>query len=412
MSARRSRWWQLFVLAAGVLAGSLANAKEPPAAAAWTKYENLAPVIGADGQPHEATCSGFPGTDPSFAFWAKQGSSKNLVVFFEGGGACWDNLTCSFPFIEPPTQYPPTSPMPQLYVPAIAPDTDPSTFDGIFRLDSRANPVKDWSFVYIPYCTGDLHIGSADRQYFNAGSPLLPPTLTTFTIRHRGFDNFMVVLDWIKQNFDAPKRILVAGSSAGGYGASANFPWIQETYPKAHTYVIADASQGVTTQAFDEGNPGRNSWNPALAPWVFGSDPSLVSGPDLLRLAAEAYPRTKVSQFTTNFDAVQILFYGVMKQFYGPGGSCPNPAVDWNRQLLGTLDSYVTEVGNYRAYLAGGTYHSIMRWPDFYTESSPGMPFSRWVGAMLQSSGGTSGHGGGDWQDAACPTCLASPPCP
>ena len=329
MNQGTARSWRLVaVLVGALLTPQVWAGNQVPPPGAWTKYENLAPVIGADGKSHSATCSALPGTDPRFSFWARTGSSKDLVVYFDGGGACWDNFTCSFPIVAglPPQ-------VPQLYVPAISPNTNPANYDGIFKLDNPANPVKDWSFVYIPYCTGDLHIGSAEKLYANAGDPVLnlPPT---FTIQHRGFDNFMVVLDWIKKNFKAPKNVLVAGSSAGGYGASANFPWIQETFPQAHAYVIADASQGVTTEAFDEGNPGRNSWKPALAPWVFGNDPSLVPGPDLLRTAAEAYPHTKVSQFTTNFDGTQTLFYGLMKQFYGPGGSCPNLAVDWNQQML------------------------------------------------------------------------------
>ncbi len=205
--------------------------------------------------------------------------------------------------------------------------------------------------------------------------------------------------------------MLVTGSSAGGYGASANFPWIQEAYPKSHGYVIADASQGVTTGAFDTGNPGRNSWNPQLASWVFGNYPSLISGPDLLRTAAKEYRHTKVSQFTTRFDEVQTGFYGLMKLFYGPGGTCPIPSTDWNQLMLGTLDSYAAEVNNFRHYLADGSYHTIMRSPMFYVEKSAGIPYVDWVGGMLQSRGGTGGAGGGKWQDAACETCLVPTPC-
>jgi hypothetical protein len=271
--------------------------------------------------------------------------------------------------------------------------------------------VKDWSFVYIPYCTGDIHTGSATKQYFNAGNPLLGG-LPTYTIQHRGFDNFMVVLDWIKQNFDAPKSILVTGSSAGGYGASANFPYVADSYPNAHMYVLADASQGVTTAAFDSGNPGRNSWNPQLPQWIFGAPPTSVPSADLLRRAAEAYPRAKISQFTTTLDDVQVGFYGLMKQFYGPGGSCPNVAVDWNQQMVGTLNSYGSEVRNFRYYLASGTYHTIMRSPLFYTEDSAGIAYSSWLASMLSNRGGTGGRGGGDWRNVACPDCTTALACP
>jgi len=387
---------------AGATTASYAVAKAP-AAGPWTSHENLAPVTGPDGNTYTATCSGLPGTDPAFRFWSKKGASKNLVVYFEGGGACWDNLTCTFPIGG---GLPPSAP--QFYVSQIAPGTDPANYSGLFDQSNAANPVKDWSFVYIPYCTGDIHTGSATRTYSNFGNPFLPPQ---YTIQHRGFDNFMVVLDWIRKNFDAPKNILVTGSSAGGYGATANFPYVADSYPNAHLYVVADASQGVTTTAFDSGEPGRNSWNPQLPQWIFGTPPTSAPSADLLRRAAEAYPRAKISQFTTALDGVQVAFYGVMKQFYGPGGTCPNPAVDWNQQMLGTLDSYGSDVKNFRSYLARGDYHTIMRSPLFYTENSAGIAYSQWLAAMLQSRGGTGGSGGGDWKNVACPTCLTALSC-
>ena len=377
---------------------------KPAVEGPWTMHENLAPVLGADGKTYTATCSGLPGTDPAFKFWSKKGASKNLVVYFEGGGACWDSLTCSFPI---GSGLP--APAPQFYVSQIAPGTNPANYSGLFDQANPANPVKDWSIVYIPYCTGDIHTGSATKQYANAGNPFLPPS---YSIQHRGFDNFMVVLDWIRKNFDAPKSILVTGSSAGGYGASANFPYIADSYPNAHMYVLADASQGVTTPAFDTGDPGRNSWNPQLPQWIFGAPPTSVPSSELLRRATEAYPHAKVSQFTTALDDVQVAFYGVMKAFYGPGGTCPNPAVDWNQQMIGTLTSYGDETGNFRYYLADGNYHTIMRSPLFYTESSAGIAYSSWLASMLSNRGGTNGVGGGDWKNVACSDCTTALTCP
>jgi hypothetical protein len=389
--------------AAFTLAAVPALAKPPaPPAVVWEQVVPASTLIGVDGKDYHPSCSALPRTDPTFKFWARRTGSDKLVVYFEGGGACWDNLTCSFPI---GSGLPP--PAPQFYVPAIPPGTNPAAFNGIFRSDRPDNPVRDWNFVYIPYCSGDIHTGSASRTYANVGNPLLPPS---FTLQHRGFDNFMGVLGWMKDNLGKPKEILVAGSSAGGYGATANFPWIEESFKTAHVSVIADASQGVTTPAFDAGNPGRNAWNPQLAPWAFGPDPNLIAGSALMRVAALAYPHTKVVQFSTAVDAVQIGFYGVMKQSYGPGGSCPNAAVDWNQQMLATLTSDAEEVPNLRYYLAAGTYHTILRSPLFYTEASDGVPFADWVANMLKNRGGTGGHGGG-WFDVACPECLTPLPC-
>lgn len=416
MHTKTTGFWRqaLGALVIGLLA-TAAQAK-PPSGGGWVKHENLSPVRGADGKMHTATCSGFPGTDPAFSFWTKKGKSKNLAVYFEGGGACWDSFTCGFPIKE---NLPPN--VPQLFVPAIDANTLPANYDGLFRSDNRANPVKDWTMVYIPYCTGDLHIGSASVPYVNTSSPFLPPG--PFTIEHRGFDNFMVVLDWMKKNIDKPKTILVAGSSAGGYGATANFPWIQRSFRDADMHVIADASQGVTAPAFDTGNPGRSSWNIQLAPWVFGNDPSAIAGPELMRTAALALPKVRIGQFTTTFDTVQIGFYGVMKQLYQYPGTCFNEnnvnlttAIDWNNQMVSTLQSDDAATRNFRYYLAQGDYHTLLRSPLFYTEASGGVAFSKWLDDMLE--GRREGHGHGDrhhdrgWQNAVCTDCLVPATCP
>jgi hypothetical protein len=392
------------LIALGVAAlAALPSAAGATSPSDWQKIDNPGPVIGADGKPHTATCSGYPGTDPRFSFWAKRGTSKNTMVFFEGGGACWDSLTCTFPL---DSRVPPQ--VPQFFVPAIAAGTNPANYDGVFRTDRPDNPVHDWNIVYIPYCTGDLHAGSSTRTYFNVGNPVFPLP-QTFDIQHRGFDNFMVVLDWMEKNIEKqPSKVLVTGSSAGGYGAAANFPWIQRAYPKARTFVIADASQGVTTRAFDAGTPGRGSWNMQLAPWALGNDAASVSGPELLRVAARNLPDVNVAQFTTALDSVQIQFYGVMKTYYAPGGSCPNPAIDWYQQMSGTLASYALDLPNFRHYVAAGEYHTIMRSPNFYTENSSGRGFDEWVRSMLK------GHERkpGAWANEACETCLIAVSCP
>ncbi len=434
MKIDRGTFWRGIAVAAIGIAMASAQAKQP-VGEDWVKHDksnvNLTDVLGADGKSHSAMCSGYPDTNSDFSFWSKKGKSKNLAVFFEGGGACWDNLTCTFPIDDRVTQLnqylglPPQSEIPQFFVPAIDANTNPNNYEGIFNSNDPRNPIKDWTIVYIPYCTGDLHTGSTTKDYYNARSAVLPPELigllppldsapTPITIQHRGFDNFMVVLDWMKKNVEKPNNVLVTGSSAGGYGATANFPWIERTFRNAHTYVIADASQGVTTRGFDL--YGRTSWNMQLAPWAFGNNPSAIAGPDLLRKAAKALPHVKTAQFTTAFDETQIAFYGYMRAaygfagFYGGGGTCPNVPIDWNHQMLGTLRSYVADVPNFRYFLAEGSYHTLMRSTRFYTEDSPGINFSEWVDEMLGNRGGTGGHGG-DWRNAASAVSLYQLPC-
>lgn len=369
------------------------------AAEGWQTINNPPAVIGADGLPHQASCSGYPGTDPRFRFWVRPGDPRKVAVVFDGGGACWDDLTCSNPMGGRLRE-----PLLQFYNPAIPKDADPSRYGGLLDFSNPANPAKDWTMVAIPYCTGDVHLGSVDREYRKVGHPVFPRG-DTLTIRHRGYDNFMVVLDWISKNLPADvSDLLVTGASAGGYGASAHFPWLARQFPQARLAVFADASQGVSTATFD--NSARATWNPQLAPWVFGSDPLAVPSNQLLMRGAQAYPSGRFAQYTTTQDGVQAGFYAYMKVAYGPGGSCPRITPDWNRQMLATLSTYKAQLPNFRAYVLPGTSHTVIGDAGFYADSPAGPTVATWLGAMLDWSSSSP-----DWQNAACPDCLVPLAC-
>ncbi|MCB1994924.1 MAG: hypothetical protein KDG57_03440, partial [Rhodoferax sp.] len=84
-----TRWITNFAIPAFLMVPALPALAQSP----WQTIANPPPVIGADGRQHSATCSGYPGTDPSYRFWVRPGDPKKLAVVFDGGGACWDNLT-------------------------------------------------------------------------------------------------------------------------------------------------------------------------------------------------------------------------------------------------------------------------------------------------------------------------------
>jgi len=385
----------LIVPVAMLLAPAGAAAGSP-----WLTIADPPPVIGADGQRHEASCSAYPGTDPTFRFWVRPGDPRKLAVVFDGGGACWDDLTCSFPFANGRRD-----PLLQFYTPAIPPEADPSRYGGLLDLDHPANPVAGWTVVAVPYCTGDVHLGAVDREYTMQGHPKLP---RSFTVRHRGYPNFMVVLDWITRNLPAGPEgvgdLLVTGASAGGYGAAAHFPWLAQHYPQARLSVLADASQGVSTPDFDNGADGRRNWNPQLAPWVFGPDPLAVPSNQLIRHGALAYPRARFAQFSHVQDSVQAGFYGYMKAFHGPAGNCLRVTPDWNQQMLAALAEDQAVLPNFRSYLLPGSAHTLIGGAGFYAPSPAGPVFADWLGGML-------GAGDTPWTHVACAGCEVPLPC-
>jgi hypothetical protein len=333
------------------------------------------------------TCSGYPTTNPTFSFFVKGGTVNNVVVYFQGGGACWDWTTC----ISNPVFYPDVT------------DGDNPAYSpyGMFDLSNPDNPFKDWTFVFIPYCTGDIHWGSNDYQYVNPTNPNIK-----VTIHHRGHDNFLVVLKWITENIKKPHDIFVTGSSAGSYGALHGFPWLNETYPQSHISLLGDAGMGVSPQQFN--SLQKIVWNTQYPEWIFGQNPPNTT-PELWRGIADYYPHSKVAEFTDAWDLTQIFFYDLILQTFGLPhfGSC----VAWNSQMITGVD-YKQESPNYRSYIAAGTVHTILGRPQFYTEGSAGLPLLDWLNAMVDNQGGTNRHGAIPWINLECVNCAPPTTCP
>jgi hypothetical protein len=156
--------------------------------------------------------------------------STTLTVYFEGGGACWNDETCQgfvgnggTPLASNLNGYNNTE---------FADGGTVSSY-GIFQRSS--NPLANENFVYIPYCTGDIHAGSNDATYNNLNDA------GTFVIHHQGFTNAGLDLDVIKATFPSLSRLVVTGSSAGGYGSFFNYERFHQAYPGVQSYLIDDS---------------------------------------------------------------------------------------------------------------------------------------------------------------------------
>ena len=74
--------------------------------------------------------------------------SDRLLIVLEGGGACFDPVSCAG--VANQDGYGETK---------FTRDTTGVLSRGIFDRDDETNPFRDFSFVYVPYCTGDVHGG-------------------------------------------------------------------------------------------------------------------------------------------------------------------------------------------------------------------------------------------------------------
>jgi hypothetical protein len=375
-------WTGLVALALMACGASVQTARPlayvaEPLPAAPSEWVELTPqAIEVDGRAYDPTCSEAAGADPAYKFWVKRGTSNNVVVYFDGGGACWDAVTCAVPRLASSD-----NDNDGFYKAELLASDNPNVMGGIFDLDNPRNPVRDWSFVFVPYCTGDVHSGANTATYTD------PDTGEPYTIQHRGSDNFRVVLEWMRANFNAPNAILVTGSSAGAYGAATQYGRIREAFPEGRAVMLGDAGQGVTTPDFLSRRNGN--WRYDLPANVFGENASLTDDDDIVAMLAAHYPNDRFAQYTTAQDRTQTAFYALM----GADNACQA----WTERMSNDLTRRQS-AANFRSYLAAGNSHTILRSSLFYREQSGGAPFAEWVGALL---------GDAEPDNRACENCLA-----
>ncbi|MGB5323867.1 MAG: pectin acetylesterase-family hydrolase [Pseudomonadales bacterium] len=134
-----------------------------------------------------------------YSVFTRDGSKKDLLIFDQGGGACWQDFY-------------------QCNVLAEAQSPEGVEGEGIFDFNAKDNPFANHSIVYLPYCDGSVFIG--DNDVADTNFPLGPVRF------HRGLRNQSAGMDIAKSVYPKAKRITVAGSSAGGVGAASLAPFM------------------------------------------------------------------------------------------------------------------------------------------------------------------------------------------
>lgn len=140
-------------------------------------------------------------------------TSKNLVVFLQGGGGCFNATTCQS--------------NPAKVSPAEVRQND----DGIFARGNADNPVAGWNYVFVPYCTGDDHAGN------NPAGNVPGVGAQKFV----GYENMRLILETLRATFPSTTRVLLTGSSAGGVGAAANYGQAQKAFPNIPVNMVDDS---------------------------------------------------------------------------------------------------------------------------------------------------------------------------
>jgi hypothetical protein len=292
----------------------------------------------------KTTCS----DGSAYRFFARPGASDKLVIYFNGGGACWSGETCD---PEAKRDY-------TIYVPSISSRFNQPGYDGIFDQTRANNPLRDWSIVVATYCTGDVHLG-ARRLGYRVGE-------RRFHIEHKGAVNATAVLDWTFRNFRKPKNVLVTGSSAGGIGAAFFAGNVARNYREARVSVLSDGAGAYRTPTVM--TLFRDWGARQMAPRWMRKERARLNIEAFFKANARAFPRMPQAQYNNALDWEQAAFL----QMLGRG-----PDVETGIRL--NMDELRGVAPAFRSYIAAGKMHTVLGKGEFYALKTAGVPLRAWL---------------------------------
>jgi hypothetical protein len=278
-----------------------------------------------------------------FQVSVRHGPSDQVLLYLQGGGACWDHQSC---YVDQRALMRSNGPIE----------------GGALKLDDPASPFHDHDIVYVAYCDGSLFGGDTTVSYDG---------VRTF---HHGLWNLSVGVDAALREFPDASRVVVAGSSAGAFGNMPAYAVTRIAFPDTPIIVFNDSGPGIENHAAIPAAQQRaDSWRAAdryppsctdcsrqalyLLDWAMARDPSL-------RVALYGYQR----DFTI-MDFFELDEAGYLELL-----------------LSVTDDVRARNPGRVERYLVAGGGHTTLLFRQFYEQSIRGVRVADWTQAFLDGS--------------------------
>jgi len=299
-------------------------------------------------------------------------ASNDLIIFLEGGNACFNLLSCAV--TANPNGYTATNF-----------ETDKPTVSAA-PLFTRAdpNPLKNYNYVFVPYCTGDVHGG--DAQNVMVGN------------KPRNFHGYKNITEYLKRitaTFPTPGKVILAGQSAGGFGAAYNYDQVSRAFGASVKVTMID----------DSGPPMGTDFVPQCLQKVFSDTWGLAKTAPVGCIdcapADGVFMEPLVNYITTtyadrNLGLISSTEDKTISQFWGYGNNdCadltgappPYPPAEYTAGLADLRDRIAGPDANFFTYYIDGTDGSDKTrhvWTDDPTGvSSNGVLLTDWLQQLI-----------------------------
>jgi hypothetical protein len=337
-----------------------------------------------NGEPLEATRGAWTYTEmpdtqcrdgsPAGLF-VNLGTSAKLLIFMQGGGRCVDEPTCS------------STPASVNDLQSIVLRT--FTAGGILDRSRLENPVRDWNFVMVPYCTGDRHGGAnADAEVSGVG----PQKMV-------GHLNMKAYLKRIVPTFPEPSDVLFTGISAGGFGVAYNAVLVQRAFPKVKVKLVIDSAPFVTKAAFSECDQARTRELYKAEQTFLGDCGAACPRPndywfDFGLFFARTFQDRPAGLIVSTEDAVERALFGIGADDCSAPFDLLNPALPaavLRSDILAYREA-VRPFSNFGTFYPEGDMHTFIPFDDFFTSKAGGVSLLDWFAKIVR--GETPGHAG------------------
>jgi len=283
--------------------------------------------------------------------WVRYSTSgnKDFGTYLYGGGACFNTLTCNTATTNPKPGNPGTA--------------------GIFDVRSD-NPLADYNWMAVPYCSGDVHGGNAES-----------PSSFAKHREFRGAVNLKLMMARASATFQDVGTQFITGESAGGFGALTSYVTLRSFFPAARGVLMDDSGPILDDTAIPPclQEKWRQLWNlndglPSDCP-CNNDEGNLVTA---WSYGHEKFPNDSFSLISSVADSTISLFFAFSNN------NCKAVIPVGYTKLQAGLERLAATGES--VYMIPGNTHTHTSSSEFYSRNVNGVNLYEWIGQLLDPS--------------------------
>jgi len=298
-----------------------------------------------------------------YKFQVFPGATDKLLVYFQGGGGCFDEQTA-------------------MQMGACVPTAVPREAVGVFDQFNPSNPFKDFTIVQVLYCSGDMHGGDRDAD-MSGDFPISKP--------QKGYWNAKSAIDWTRANVPSPKILVVSGDSAGSLGTQVWARRLLNTWAGSyeHASVIGDSFFGhfpdkvhhlmFNLYRFCGGLFDKD--DPVCQAPESGGQPEITIKEVFARTIID-FPNVNFGLISSKHDVIQMSYHDLVcavacnpNNIIESVAECPLYITDSSRFYQETNVKFLrpySQLENFVSYIVTGHQHTFTGIPIFYNTALTG----------------------------------------